>query len=112
MNRFSLAVLYIHSVGGTCVVTASHGSPCCPKYSNCPIDGQVWLLIFPEFPVGWVVWVHLMLGSQYVPKHTDLMDWSLGNEQATLLVYPHLSIIEICSRTHKMEENKAQHLYA
>jgi len=27
------------------------------------IDGQVWLLIFPEFPIGWVAWVHLMLGS-------------------------------------------------
>ena len=29
-----VVVLYIHSVGRTCVVTASHGSPCCPKYFN------------------------------------------------------------------------------
>ena len=41
MNRFFPEIahwmwllLYIHSVGETCVVTAPHGSPCCPKYFN------------------------------------------------------------------------------
>ena len=29
-----MVVLYIHSVGGTCVATAPHVSPCCPKYFN------------------------------------------------------------------------------
>ena len=27
------------------------------------IDGQLWLLIFPEFSIGLVVWVHVMLES-------------------------------------------------
>jgi len=27
-------LLYIHSVGRTFVVTASHGSSCCPNYFN------------------------------------------------------------------------------